>query len=179
MNEGVFRRKMINKNKYERKNDIDAQGAANVQNSSDDSLLNLDLSSKDIRILGNLAKKDPKAMVKAKEDLKILMQKDIVHNSAAFLTARWKIHHASEGSEVPQELSSIPLSQKDKMILSKYNAQDRKSFLFALEDFKSYSMIRKVGNSAAFITSRFFSYLKGESLGQVNEGRNKQLAEWI
>ncbi len=140
---------VINSNKSN-KNDIDAQ--RNVQNFS--------LSEKDTKIILSLEKRNPSAMQHAIEDLKALEKKEEIKNPAALLVSRF--NHHSTNLNIPDEVKHLDISEKDKAILSKYNTNNRESFLFAYEDFKSYSMVKYVGNISAFITSRFKAHLKGE-----------------
>lgn len=140
---------LINSNKYN-KNDIDTK--RNVQN--------FFLSEKDTRILTSLEKRNPSAMQHAIEDLKALEKREKIGNPAALLVSRFNHHSKNVG--VSDEVKHLEISEKDKVILSRYNATNRESFLFAYEDFKSYSMIKYVGNISAFITSRFKAHLKGE-----------------
>lgn len=155
---------LINKNKYEdKKNDIVSKDDRNVQITDFSSQVSLKgVSKKDLSLLENLTTKDPSAMKKAIDDLKALEEKENVRNVAALIVSRWKYHNSNrDGGEVEHVVKDLPLSQKDKELMSKYCRQDRKAFLYAFEDFKTYGIFRKVRNVAAFLTSRFFAYSKG------------------
>lgn len=156
---------VINNNFSYEKNDIDTIPKRNVHNCELQKEI-YKLSGKDKNIILGLQKKDPKAILQAIDDLKNLRQKERVKNPAAVITARFKKHsnlYQSEPSEkVPEEIRTLNLPQKDSQILSKYFSKNTRAFMLALEDFKTYSLVKNVGNIAAFITSRFFAYLKGK-----------------
>ncbi len=58
-------------------------------------------------------------------------------------------------TDVPLELDQLPISRKDKHLLSRYKLQILR---LAIEDYKSYRERRRVLNIAAFLTSRCQAY---------------------
>ena len=118
-------------------------------------------------IFRSLAKKNKEAMEKALEDCLAFSGKEGIRNPGAFVTARWKAHNTAS-LEVVEEVKHLDIPENDKKILTKYSKENRKAFLFALEDFSTYKISQKVKNIAAFITNRFKSYVNG------NEGGNEE-----
>lgn len=162
-------------------NDNDASASGNVQYPKRDwiGLQELNLPKKDIPMLVALAKKNLDAMHKAIADLKAFSQKETVRNPVGYICSKWNKYANPRSTETAPELAGIDLNAKDKEILSAYEKRDRKAFLMAYEDFKSYSMFHKVGNIAAVITQRFKSYLAGEVKEPVDSEKNKKTAEWV
>lgn len=124
-------------------------------------------SKKDHAVFRSLAKKNKEAMEKALEDCLAFSEREGIRNPGAFVTARWKAHNTAS-LEVVEEVKHLEISEKDKKILTKYSKENRKAFLFALEDFSTYKISQNVKNIAAFITNRFKSYVNG------NEGGNEE-----
>ncbi len=168
-----------------KRNDNDGQASDNVPSQSFSMISSnvfhdVVLSKKDLRVLCCLTKKNQEAMKSAIDDYQTFRCKESVRNPVAYVISKWKYYNIPRSEGIVDEVKPLPISQADKAILSSYSAKNRNAFLLAYEDFKSYSMLRWVGNAAAFITSRFSEYVKGEGGAQkVDAGRNKQLAEWI
>lgn len=140
------------------------------------------LSAKDVFVLRALQKKNPEAMEGALKDFREFSRRENLRNPAAYLVSRWKAHHQGQGGgKVPAELFNLGVSQKEREILSRYNAQDRNAFLLAYEDTRSYGMFRRIKNIGAFFTSRFFSHVRGEAKPKPREGKeaNRELARAI
>lgn len=149
---------ILKKNKYDsKKNEL-------VENETVQSLQEegIQISQEDLCKLSQSAKRNPNAMNKAIKDYRALTLKETVRNPVALLISRYN-HHANQTEIVcPREVVNLDLSQSDRKALAKLNSQNRKAFLYAYEDYRSYCIFRKVGNIAAFIISRFKSYLNGD-----------------
>lgn len=65
-------------------------------------------------------------------------------------------HTKIKEEEMPPEVRSLPLKQRDKELLSRYSSQVLR---YAIEDAKSYGRLRHVRNWAALITSRCKFYV--------------------
>jgi len=125
---------------------------------------NLLLSKKDIEILIAKTEQNPESMQKAVKDSIALEKREKVQKPIAVIVSRFK-HHSEKVAD-SEEVKHLDIPDKDKSILSSYNSKDRSSFLLAYEDFKSYSMIKFVGNISAFITSRFKAHRDGENVSE-------------
>lgn len=124
-------------------------------------------SKRDHAIFRSLAKKNREAMEKAMDDCLAFSEREGIRNPGAFVTARWKAHNTAS-LEVVEEVKHLEIPEKDKKILTRYSKENRKAFLFAIEDFSTYKISQKVKNIAAFITDRFKSYVNG------NEEKNEE-----
>lgn len=125
-------------------------------------------SKRDYAIFRSLARKNREAMVKALNDCLAFSEREGIRNPGAFVTSRWKSHNTAS-LEIVEEVKHLDIPEKDKKILTKYSKENRKAFLFALEDFSTYKISQKVKNIAAFITNRFKSYVNSKK--EANEGQ--------
>lgn len=115
-----------------------------------------------------LSRYNQNILLPAIRDLEVYSMKNTVRNVAAFLTSRCKAYSQPQPTEpikIPYEIDTLPVTQRDKILLSHYNPQ---AFRFAHEDYKTYRIYKTVKNVAAFLTSRCKHYCKklanGESM---------------
>lgn len=133
-------------------------------------------SVKDLAIFQALAKKNQQAMDKAFNDCLTLSKKEGIRNPGALVTARWKAHNTAS-LRVVEEVKHLEISESDKKILTRYSKENRKAFLFALEDFSTYKVSQKVKNIAAFITNRFNSYTNKNEKDKEEKNVDKSSVE--
>lgn len=84
------------------------------------------------------------------------------------------VHHIEKKKqELSHEVKQLPLSDRDKHLLARYSPQILR---LAIEDWKSYALLKHVRNVAAFLESRARYYYDQFKM-KVNNSGNQQKAQ--